>query len=282
MNFVSIKELSKEQISSLITRALEFKKGTALELKESIANIFLEPSTRTMLSFRKAQNNLKMEVYDVNIANSSFKKGETLEDTLLNLQAMGINNFVIRNTVEGYWKDFKGKFNIINGGDGTKNHPSQALLDATTIYEHFGTLENLKVLIVGDVKHSRVYHSNKDLLEKFNSTVDMTGPKELGGDGEDISEKLNQYDVVMFLRIQHERHSQEFSVEEYNKHFGLNINNVNNLKDNAIFLHPGPINRDVEIASELLYDHPKNKILDQVENGVYSRMAIMEFVCKNM
>lgn len=282
MNFVSIKDLSNQQIMNLIHRALEFKNGKSLELNKSIANIFLEPSTRTMLSFKKAQNNLKMEVYDVNISNSSFKKGETLEDTLLNLKAMGINNFVIRSTEENYWKNFSKDLTIINGGDGTKNHPSQALLDAVTIYENFKTLENLKVLIVGDVKHSRVYHSNKELLEKFNSTVDMTGPKELGGDGEDISDKLNKYDVVIFLRVQHERHQESFSVAEYNKHFGLNVNNVNNLKNNAIFMHPGPINRDVEISSELLYDHPKNKILDQVENGVYTRMAIMEFACKNI
>ena len=281
MQIVSIKELDKDEILQIINRALEFKKGKKLEIDGSIATLFLESSTRTLLSFQKAAKNLKMDLFNLDVAKSSFNKGETLEDTLLNLKAMGIDNFVIRTTEEKYWEKFKSSFNILNGGDGKTNHPSQALLDAATIFEHFGTLENLKVAIVGDVKHSRVYHSNLDLLTKFNSKVDVLGPKEFGGDGNAISERLGDYDVVMFLRIQHERHAEKFDTNNYNQTFGLNKTNVEKLNEKAIFLHPGPINRDVEIADELLYDHPKNKILDQVENGVFVRMAMIEKVCKN-
>lgn len=280
MSFLSISELSKEEIMALIKRALALKKGAKAHVDGMIANIFIEPSTRTLTSFQVAQDKLGMKRYDLHVENSSFRKGETLEDTLINLKAMGINNFVIRNREEGYWKDFKYKYNIINGGDGTKNHPSQALLDAITIYEHFGTLENLKVLFVGDVDYSRVYHSNKDLLEKFGSTVHT-----LNSERErhvKMFDCARMYDVIVMLRIQHERHEKKMDIRGYNDEFGLNRKVVSEMKSNAIFMHPGPLNRGVEIEEVLLYDHPKNKILEQVTNGVYARMAILEKECKNM
>lgn len=279
MSFLSIKDFSKEEIMSLITRALELKKGAKANVNALVANIFIEPSTRTLTSFQVAQDALGIRRYDLQIENSSFKKGETLEDTLLNLKAMGINNFVIRNKEEEYWKDFKYSYNIINGGDGTRNHPSQALLDAVTIYEHFKTLEGLKVLVVGDVKYSRVYHSLKDLLEKFNSTVEAIDTQVASGE---LKDKVKDKDVVVMLRIQHERHETKMDISTYNKQWGLNPEIVATMKQDAIFMHPGPLNRNVEISEELLYDHPKNKILEQVTNGVFARMAILEKVCKNM
>lgn len=281
-SFLSIKNLTKTEIMQLIKRGLEFKNGAKAKVNASVSNIFLEPSTRTMMSFQKAQKDLGINIYDLPIANSSFKKGETLEDTLLNLKSMGINAFVIRTTEENYWDKFTNQFTIINGGDGTKNHPSQALLDAMTIYEHFQTLSNLKVAIIGDIKHSRVFHSNKDLLQKFNSQVDGFGPKVLGGNNQDISEVLGNYDVIMLLRIQHERLKTDFSMADYNAKFGINEHNVSKLKKHAIILHPGPVNRNVEISEKILYNHPQSKILEQVNNGVNVRKAILEFACKNL
>lgn len=279
MSFLSIKNFSKAEIMSLIVRALEFKYGAKANIDALVANIFIEPSTRTLTSFQVAEDALGMKRYDLHIENSSFKKGETLEDTLLNLKAMGINNFVIRNKDEEYWNDFKGKYNIINGGDGTKNHPSQALLDAITIYEHFGTLENLKVLVVGDIKYSRVYHSLKDLLSLFGTEVQALDTM---SSDDFLTTHLKDKDVVVMLRIQHERHERKMDTFGYNKRFGLNIKSKDLLKRNAIFMHPGPINRNIEISEELLYNHPQNKILEQVNNGVFARMAILEKVCKNM
>lgn len=280
MSFLSIKDFSKEEILFLVKRALELKKGAHTQVEGKVANIFIEPSTRTLTSFQVAQDKMGIKRYDLHVENSSFKKGETLEDTLINLKAMGINNFVIRNKEESYWKDFKYSYNIINGGDGTKNHPSQALLDAITIYEHFGTLEKLKVLFVGDVNYSRVYHSNKDLLEKFDSIVHtLDSEKERRVKLEDCA---HMYDVIVMLRIQHERHAKKMDIRGYNKEFGLNDNVVQKMKSNAIFMHPGPLNRNIEIDEKLLYDHPKNKILEQVTNGVFARMAILEKTCKNM
>lgn len=169
--------------------------------------------------------------------------------------------------------------NIINGGDGTRHHPSQAILDAITIYEHFKTLENLKVIIVGDVEYSRVYHSLKTLLEKFNSEVfalDTTDAR-----SSHLSKVISNFDVVVMLRIQHERHTDKVDTNGYNAKYGLNDGNVALMKSNAIFMHPGPLNRGVEIDEKLLYDHPKNKILEQVKNGVFARMAILEKTCKS-
>ncbi len=277
-----IATMSSKQIMKIINSAIKFKNGKKVHLNKSIANIFLEPSTRTLISYQKAQNNLQMETYNVNISNSSLKKGETLEDTLFNLEAIGINYFVIRSSQEEYWKSFAKKHSIINAGDGRKNHPSQALLDAMTIYEHFGTLENLKILVVGDIKHSRVFHSNKELLKKFNSTVDYIGPKGISDKQLELSSIISEYDVVMFLRIQHERHESKKNFELYNNQYGLNDDTVKKMKEGSIFMHPGPVNRDVEITSNLLYDHPKNKILVQAKNGVFVRMAILEEICKNI
>ena len=279
----TIKELSKEKIEKLIDRAIEFKNGKMVDLSgHSVATLFLESSTRTLISFQKAAKNLKMDVFNINIDKSSFNKGETLEDTLENLKAMGINNFVIRNSETEYWNNFKNKFNIANGGDGTKNHPSQALLDAMTIKEHFGTLANLKVAIIGDIKHSRVYHSNFDLLTKFDSKVDVLGPLEFGGSGKNISTQIDNYDVLMFLRIQHERHNKEFIISDYNDKFGFKNSMYKLLKSKSIIMHPGPINWNAELSSNISYKDPQIKILDQVTNGVFIRMAILEDLCKNM
>lgn len=280
MSLLSINDLSKEEILELVESGIAFKHGKKANKEAMIANIFIEPSTRTLTSFQVAQDALGMKRYDLDIDNSSFKKGESLEDTLFNLEAMGINNFVVRSKEENYWNNFKKEHNIINGGDGTKNHPSQAILDAITIYEHFKTIEKLKVIVVGDVDYSRVYHSLRTLLEKFNSEVEALDTT--NSSSPHLSDVIANFDVVVMLRIQHERHTDKVDIDGYNQKYGLNQSNVKLMKSNSIFMHPGPLNRDVEIDSNLLYDHPKNKILEQVKNGVFARMAILEKICKNI
>lgn len=279
MSFLTIKDQSRNEIEALIKRALEFKNGAKANINALVANIFIEPSTRTQTSFQVAEDALGIKRYDLNIENSSFKKGETLEDTLLNLRVMGIHNFVIRTREEHYWEKFENKFNLINGGDGRQNHPSQALLDAITIFEHFKTLENLNVLVVGDLEFSRVYHSIKDLLEKFNSRVEGIDAQK---DDKKLADYIKDKDVVIMLRIQHERHESKMDVSNYNNKFGLNKETLKLMKDNSIFMHPGPVNRGVEISEDILYKSEKSKILEQVNNGVFARMAILEKVCKNM
>ena len=281
MSLFSIKDLSKEQIMSIIKRAIEFKNGANAKIDQPIANIFIEPSTRTLLSFKRAENKLGMEIYDLDYDKSSFVKNETIEDALLNMQSIGINNFIVRSNVESWWKGFDhSKFNIINGGDGIDNHPTQALLDAVTIYEQFGTLENLKMLVIGDTFHSRVFKSNKQLWEKFNSQVFSVSIH--NENASVIDSLIPEMDVVMLLRVQHERHKEQISIVNYNKRLGMNKERADMLKDNAIIMHPGPLNRDIEISSELLYDHPKNIIIEQAGNGLFTRMAILEMFCKNI
>lgn len=278
MNILSISDLSANEILKLISDAMQFKNGKISKIERPIANIFIEPSTRTLMSFQRAQNKLGMEIYNFSPEKSSLTKGETLDDTILNLYAMGMKVFVVRSSEPHYWKNITNKdIAIINAGDGVINHPSQALLDAMTIFEEFGTIENLKIAIVGDIEHSRVFKSNVDLFSKFNSTVVGYSDKEI----KSITDEIENYDVVMFLRIQHERHDKKYNISNYNELYGLNENNISKMKNNSIFMHPGPVNWDVEISSNLQH-HPKNRILRQVENGVFIRMAMIEKVCKNM
>ncbi len=278
---LNIKELNKEEILSIIKKAIEIKQNKKHIINnKSIANIFIEPSTRTKISFEKAQRDLNMDVYNLEFESSALKKSEDLVDTIYTLKQYGINNFVIRSSQEGYWEQLKDieDINIINAGDGTKNHPTQALLDAMTIYEQFNTLDNLKILISGDVKNSRVYHSFKDLIEKFDSKLFLSAPNEFQTNDlnyVDFNNSLSEMDVIMMLRIQHERHNFKFNINEYNNKYGINKNNIQKLKPNTILMHPGPVNRGVEIAKDISYKEPKNKILKQVENGFFIRKAIL-------
>jgi len=285
MSLLTIESLTNKQIMKLIKRADEFRKGATANIKYPIANLFFENSTRTLMSFLKAQRNLNMESYHLPISTSSTKKGELLTDTIDNLHAIGINNFVIRSSKIDYWNEIKNKsVRIINGGSGVDSHPTQALLDALTIYQEFGTLENLKIAIVGDLKYSRVYWSNKRLLQKFGTKVYDVAPRKLyfgePSKNNNLEDVIGKVDIVMFLRVQHERHEELFDINKYNETFGLNKSNVSKLKDKAIFMHPGPINQDVEITADISFDHPKSRILKQVENGVYMRMAILEMFCE--
>lgn len=254
-----------------------------------IANLFFENSTRTKFSFEVAAKRLGAHVLNFTGESSSLSKGESLYDTLKTFESLGVDTAIIRHSDDNYIEKIKDTFlfNVINAGAGKKEHPSQSLLDLFTIQQEFGTLENLTITICGDIKSSRVASSNIDALKFFNCKINLCGPQELMPDQSSldrhcrlsqIDEVIEQSDVVMLLRVQHERHAAfELDIEHYNELFGLNDSRIKKMKKNAIIMHPGPVNRDVEILSHLV-EHDKSRIFKQMENGVYTRMAILEWI----
>lgn len=256
-----------------------------------VANLFFENSTRTRFSFEVAAKRLGANVLNFDAESSSLAKGETLYDTLKTFESLGIDIAIIRHSDDSYIESLRGKhgFRVINAGAGKFEHPSQSLLDLFTIQEEFGTLENLTITICGDINNSRVAKSNINALKKFNSKVILTGPPDLMPKESDLDEHcsilpldeaIEVSDVLMLLRVQHERHDLfEVKTEDYNYLYGLNDKRISRLKENAIVMHPGPFNRDVEIESHLV-EHKKSRIFKQMENGVYTRMAILEWIMK--
>lgn len=277
-NLLRIKDLSNEEIIGLIELALELKKGRKINLNRKIysSNLFFENSTRTKLSFEVAQRNLGFDVIPFDVSTSSVSKGESLYDTCKTLESLGIDLLVIRHFQNEYYKELKNiNIPIINGGDGTGEHPSQCLLDLMTIYEEFKTFKDLKIAIVGDVKHSRVANSNYEALIKLGAKVELIAPETLSDfKTRKIDDVIEEVDVCMLLRIQLERHQSQYNNEKYLEHFGLTHTRYNKLKETSIVLHPAPVNRGVEIESELV-EADKSRIFTQMENGVYMRMAII-------
>lgn len=277
-NLLRIKDLSNEEIIELIELALELKKGRKINLNRKIysSNLFFENSTRTKLSFEVAQRNLGFDVIPFDVSTSSVSKGESLYDTCKTLESLGIDLLVIRHFQNEYYKELENiNIPIINGGDGTGEHPSQCLLDLMTIYEEFKTFKDLKIAIVGDVKHSRVANSNYEALIKLGAKVELIAPETLSDfKTRKIDDVIEELDVCMLLRIQLERHQSQYNNEKYLEHFGLTHTRYNKLKETSIVLHPAPVNRGVEIESELV-EADKSRIFTQMENGVYMRMAII-------
>lgn len=277
-NLLRIKDLSNEEIIGLIELALELKKGRKINLNRKIysSNLFFENSTRTKLSFEVAQRNLGFDVIPFDVSTSSVSKGESLYDTCKTLESLGIDLLVIRHFQNEYYKELENiNIPIINGGDGTGEHPSQCLLDLMTIYEEFKTFKDLKIAIVGDVKHSRVANSNYEALIKLGAKVELIAPETLSDfKTRKIDDVIEEVDVCMLLRIQLERHQSQYNNEKYLEHFGLTHTRYNKLKETSIVLHPAPVNRGVEIESELV-EADKSRIFTQMENGVYMRMAII-------
>ncbi|MFF2752414.1 aspartate carbamoyltransferase catalytic subunit [Psychrobacillus sp. NPDC058041] len=287
-NLVSMKDLSVEQIMAILKQAQLFQEGASSQLEQNytMANMFFEPSTRTKMSFEMAERKLNLNVLPFEAGFSSTLKGETLYDTVKVLESIGIDALVIRHEQNNYFESLIGKVKpaIINGGDGTGNHPTQSLLDIYTIWQEFGTLENIVISIVGDIGHSRVARSNADALTRLGAKVHFVCPPKWQGEFEannDFDEVIDASDVIMMLRVQHERHDgvSTFSKAEYHNAFGLTEEREKRMKDNAIIMHPGPFNRDVEIASELI-ECDRSRIFKQMENGVYIRMAIIEMILK--
>jgi aspartate carbamoyltransferase catalytic subunit len=296
-HLLGIRELEADEITHLLDTAETFRDISKREIKKvpalrgrTVINLFFEPSTRTRTSFEIAAKRLSADAVNISVSTSSVSKGETLLDTARNLEAMSPDCIVVRHSMAGAPQQLAkmGNSPIVNAGDGSHEHPTQALLDALTIRERKGNIQNLKVAIIGDVLHSRVARSNVHLLTKLGASVSVAGPgtlvptefAELVDQGlrveKGIQDAIHGADVVMILRIQRERQDAAFfpSMREYAVHYGLQAKHLKLAAEDAIVMHPGPMNRGVEISSEIA-DGSRSLILDQVTNGVAVRMAVL-------
>lgn len=278
-------DLENKTIMGLLERAGEFQRGEREPLEGTVVNLFFEPSTRTKMSFEMAEYKMGLKTLPFETGFCSVLKGETLYDTVKTLEAIGVDAVVIRHGEEEYYKQLEGcNVAVINGGDGSGQHPTQSLLDLYTIYEEFGKIEGIRVTIVGDIAHSRVAKSNAAALEKLGAKVNFVCPADWSGEFE-TSEKLDDFiettDVLMLLRVQHERHAESalFSKDNYHEQFGLTVERERKMKDSAIIMHPAPINRGVEIADSLV-ECGRSRIFKQMANGVFVRMAVLEYAMK--
>ncbi len=283
-SLVSMRDLSKDDIIHILNDALLFSSSYQdwqLPSSVLVANLFFEASTRTHYSFESAELQLGCKVADIAVQASSMTKGETLYDTCKTLESVGYNAFVIRSSEEYYWNKLEGlNVPILNAGDGANEHPTQCLLDLLTIYKEFGKLEGLRVVICGDIAHSRVAQSDKYAFELFGMDVKFAGPKEFEREGYpfvDFDEAIKDADVVMMLRIQKERGAalSNMSDAEYLEQYGMNHRRYESLKDNAIIMHPAPVNRGVEIADDLV-EADKSRIFEQMHNGMLVRKAVIK------
>jgi len=293
-DLLGITELSKEEILFVLDTADSFKEVSQRDIKKvptlrgkTVITLFYEPSTRTRTSFEIAAKRLSADTINISASTSSYVKGETLRDTAKNLEAMNPDVTIIRHSMPGapHMLARIVDSSIINGGDGAHEHPTQALLDLFTMREKKGTLDGLKIVIVGDIIHSRVARSNIFALRHFDSEIVCCGPptmipphiEELGVTVEyNLKKAIRNADVIMMLRIQKERGGVTYipSIKEYSTFFGLSRDLVTNAKKNVIIMHPGPMNRGVEIMDDVA-DGPYSVILEQVENGVAVRMAVL-------
>jgi aspartate carbamoyltransferase catalytic subunit len=293
---LGIEHLDRGEIDAILARAKQFqpmqhqptKKLETLRGK-LVVNLFFEASTRTRTSFEIAAKRLSADTVSITAAGSSVTKGESLVDTLNTLSAMRPDAIVMRHAASGapHFLARHLETPIINAGDGTHEHPTQALLDALTILDRVPSLEGLRVAIIGDIAHSRVARSNIYLLAKYNVDIVLCGPVPLVPDALahlapgvslscDIREAIRDADVIMMLRVQLERqHEAAFPAGEYFQFYGLRLEHLELAKPNAIVMHPGPINRGRELSSEVA-DSQRSVILNQVENGVAIRMAVLE------
>ena len=296
-DLLSLYDLSAEEILCILDTAQEFKLVSQRRIKKvpalrgkTVVNLFIEPSTRTRISFELAEQRLSADIINISADASSLRKGETLLDTVKNIEALQVDHVVMRHSAPGAPNFLADRLScgIVNAGDGAHSHPTQALLDLFTIREKKGSFKGLNVSILGDILHSRVARSDMWGLLKLGANVTFAGPstlvpREFQAAGVRVCERLEEAlegaDVVNLLRIQHERQRKGFfpSVGEYAKLYGLNANTIKYLKKDALIMHPGPINRDVELASELA-DGPQSVILEQVTNGLAVRMAVLFLV----
>lgn len=293
-HLLGIKDLTKDDIRLIFHWTKQFKEVISRPIKKvpslrdiTVANLFFENSTRTRLSFELAEKRLSADVINFSASNSSLKKGESLVDTINNILAMKVDVIVLRHPEPGSAKFLSQEINsqIINAGDGTHEHPTQALLDSFSIEERLGDLKNKKVVIIGDIMHSRVAISNILCIQKLGGHVAVCGPntlipRKIESLGvtiiNDIAEALEWADAANILRVQHERMESSYfpSIREYQMQFGITMKRLNKVKNIPVIMHPGPINRGVEISSGVA-DSEHSIILDQVENGVALRMSVL-------
>jgi len=296
-DLLSLYDLSRDEILHILNTAEEFKKVSQRNVKKvpalrgrTVVNLFVEPSTRTRVSFELAEQRLSADIINMNADVSSFRKGETLLDTLKNIQALQADIVVIRHQATGAPNFLARELNmgVVNAGDGAHSHPTQALLDIFTIREKKGRIEGLNVVIVGDILHSRVARSNLWGLLKLGANVTFAGPatlvpREFEQKGvrvcHNLKDALADADVINLLRIQLERQQRGYfpSLGEYSRFFGIHPETLRYIKKDALIMHPGPINRGVEIDSAVA-DGPQSVILEQVTNGLAVRMAVLFLV----
>ncbi len=299
-HLLGIQNLSIQEANLILDEAKNFIKLNRSESKKldllrgkTQINLFFEPSTRTQSSFELAGKRLGADVMTMNVGNSSLKKGETILDTAMSLNAMHPDIIVVRHQDSGAPNLLAQKVNctVINAGDGLREHPTQALLDALTIINRKGKIEGLKIAICGDILHSRVARSNIYLLNMLGAEVNVIAPKTLMPNSIDklgvkgftnMKEGLNSCDIVMMLRLQNERMKGSFlpSKREYYEYFGLTPDKLKLAKKDALIMHPGPMNRGVEIDTKLADDINVSLVKEQVELGVAVRMACLKLYCK--
>ena len=300
-HLISAADLTRDDALLILNTAEELARMADRPIKKlptlrgrTVVNLFFEDSTRTRISFEAAAKRLSADVINFSAKGSSVTKGESLKDTAQTLEAMGADGVVIRHSASGAPHRLAGwvRGSVVNAGDGTHEHPTQALLDAFTMRRHLGRLEGLRVTIVGDVLHSRVARSNVLLLHTLGAEVTLVGPPTLlpvaveswpCGVSYDLDATVGKSDVIMMLRVQRERMNAAYfpSVREYSRRYGLDAERMALLPEHAIVMHPGPMNRGVEITAEVA-DGPRSTIVEQVANGVSVRMAVLYLLLGGM
>ncbi|MGJ9460620.1 aspartate carbamoyltransferase catalytic subunit [Oceanobacillus sp. CF4.6] len=281
-HFISVNQLTVEDIYSILETA-EYYRTHEVKLNKQLfaANLFFEPSTRTKMSFVVAQKKLGLEILDFHSDSSSVIKGESLYDTAKTFESIGSDLLIVRHHSDSWFEELDDRISvpIINAGAGKEEHPTQCMLDLLTIYQEYGCIKGLKVVIVGDIKHSRVARSNAFALRKLGAIVYLSAAPGFEDDELDfpyisIDEAAETCDVVMLLRIQHERHLHKAETSDYLELYGLTKERERKMKKQAIIMHPAPINRGVEMDTDLV-ECGRSRIFKQMENGVFVRMAIM-------
>lgn len=283
-SLLKISDLSKEEIFGILMDAQAFAsshKDWQLPERKLVANLFFEASTRTHFSFTSAQHQLNCRVENFSAQGSSVEKGESLYDTVKTFESIGFDAVVIRHKQDEYFNELDNiQIPILNAGDGKGNHPTQCLLDLLTIYQEFCHFEGVKVAVIGDVAHSRVAHSIKEAMQILGGETVFSGPEEyMDEDTQTMSvdEAIQWADVVMMLRIQHERHAYAMNMSDaqYLQKYGLTKERLQMMKPHAIIMHPAPVNRGVEIDSDLV-ECPQSRIFKQMSNGVLVRKAVLK------
>lgn len=283
-SLLRIRDLSKDELMGILMDAQLFgasQKDWQLPQRRLVANLFFEPSTRTHYSFASAEHQLGCCVEDFTAVGSSVEKGESLYDTVKTFESVGYDAVVIRHRQDEYFRELEGiEIPIINAGDGAGNHPTQCLLDLLTLYQEFGRIEGIRLAIIGDIQHSRVASSNREAMELLGGEWVFSGPPQWQREGYPympIDEAVEWADAVMMLRIQHERHASamQMSKAEYLQRYGLTKERASRMKPHAIIMHPAPVNRNVEIDSDLV-ESPKSRIFKQMSNGVLIRKAAIK------
>lgn len=281
---LTLNTLKADTIQKIIDQAVRFKNGEKISYPgKTMATLFFENSTRTQYSFQMAMIKLGITPVSFNANASSLAKGESLYDTVKTFEALGVDGVIIRHSKDGYYRDLESvQIPVFNAGDGASDHPTQTLLDLMTIYEEFGRFDGLKICIVGDIKHSRVAHGNAEIMKRLGMCVSIAGPEIWLDDTAyktTIDEAIADCDVINLLRVQFERHKDALAFDEAKYHalYGMTSDRAERMKEGAIIIHPAPINRGIEIADDVA-ECPKSRILKQMQNGVFVRMAVLSMV----